>query len=187
LIYKHPDWMTREGLSGQPFFVVQEKALPRFLGGAVREKIFQHGEFPWETMIRDLPGRHFGAQGTLPRRATSCRLIDEATSSLTAEPVYQDELRDRLQEQADGSSAVRVDTIGLPQSIGQPKILQPHTGHVVVRIAWCASLPIRFQREVMTAQQENQAGKGAWSYTPIFAEPVAVARYLLAFWEVPRW
>lgn len=186
MINKHPGWLTKEAVDGGPaFFVVQEGAIGRLLGWGVKEKIFYRGVFPWDAMVADLPGTNFGEQGTLPRRAVSCRLIDETTKTMTAEPIYKDELDDRTVIDPQGRVAVQVDTRGLPKEIGQPKILVPHVGHVIVRIAWCSSVPIRMHREKMSAAQERDCGAGAWSYTPIFHQPCAFSRYLLAFWEVP--
>lgn len=190
MIFKHPEWMTKEGgLGDLSFFVVQQDKLPSrfsFWSGNVRQRIYESGEFPWQDVVADLPGTNLGQDGSLPRRAVSCRLIDCAISSFMAEPIVKEEIPDRLVvDSRTGGKAVRVDVIGMPKPIGPPRIIVPHEGHVVVRICWCSSTPITMRRERMDADELRRYGTGAWSYTPVFAEPRAVARYLLAFWEVP--
>jgi hypothetical protein len=189
---RKPAWLTAEGIgTASIFFVVQEKALPSsfsFWTDNVRRRIFERGDFPWEAMINDLPApRFFGSDGgDLPTRAASCRLIDEITRTIEAIPVIEEEIHDRLVEYGEeGQKAVQMQVKGRPKTIGQPKILMPHTGHRVVRIAWCSSVPLRLHHERLSLSQIDECGDGAWCFTPVFQQPEHTVRYLLAFWEVP--
>jgi len=183
MLLKQPSWVTHElGPEGERFFVVQERQLPprfAFWHGDVRRRIFERGDFPWREVVFDLPGAHFGSLGgDLPQRAVSCRFVDRAITYLDAEPIRGDPL-----ERLDGEGNLHVTMRGLPRMAGRPQIVVPHTGHRVVRVAWCSSIEIDCRPWLMTPNEERRY-PGALAFRPHFVHETPIARYVFAFWEV---
>lgn len=191
LLHRHPVWMTLHGQgSSSQFFVVQERAIPgaaSFWTDNMRHRIFERGQFPWERIIDDLPHpRFFGEQGHLDTRAAWCEVIEETTVTTEAVPVALEEYEEHLvPDERTGGTAVNLEVRGLPRTIGQPKLLAPEEGHRIVKVAWCSSVRMTLRRERLIRAHFERYGDRAWSYTPIFEEPHAVVRYVLAFWHIP--
>jgi hypothetical protein len=193
LLSRHPYWMTREGLgTASIFFVVQEGMLPASWhfwrsDRRVKERIFRDGQFPWDAIIDDLPNpRFFGELGGLDRRASSCRIVDNVTRTAEAVPIEVEEYPDHfIDDPRTGGKAVNIETRGAPRTIGDSVTVVPHEGHRIVKVAWCASVPMKLRLEERTRAHCEKHGEGAWFVTPIYDRPRDFVRYLLAFWDVP--
>lgn len=183
MLLRRPDWVTEEiGPEGEFFKVVQERRLPSsfaFWRGDVRRRIFERGDFPWEELINDLPGRFFGSYGgELPRRASSCRFVDRAISYQSAEPVYSELYVEGEQQ------LVPARLRGAPRLDGVPQLVVPHAGHRIVRVAWCSSIEIELRAWPMRPEDVTDF-PGAVCFRPRFRYASSIARYVLVFWDIP--